>query len=182
MDSCRVCLTAIRSLSACPADDLERRLGLEAVAKAYYRLITEARGDFSALRRVESSLCIPRARGAFIRRWFGEEKGFPKANMLVSAVEQGVPIAVKAGSNATTALKYGNHKSVVPFAEKVRQRVYDDVRLGRAVVFPRSAARMISGLRLSPLGAVVSPAKVRIIHGLSFNSGVRRPTLIPPPQ
>jgi len=56
----------------------------------------------------------------------------------------------------------------------MRQKVYDDVRLGRAVVLPRSAARAISGLRLSPLGAVVSPAKVRIIHDLPFNLGFPR--------
>jgi len=88
------------------------RLGLDAVAVAYDRLITEARGDFSALRRVESSLCIPRARGGgFIRRWFGEEKGLPKADMLVSAVEQGVPIAVRAGSNVTTALNTATTKA-----------------------------------------------------------------------
>lgn len=65
-------------------------------------------------------------------------------------VEQGVPIAEKSGSNVTVTLTYGNHKSVAPFADKVRYRIYD-VWLGRTVVFPRMADESIPGLRLFPV-------------------------------
>jgi len=44
---------------------------------------------------------------------------------------------------------------------------FEDVRYGRTFIFPRTYAESISGLRVSPLGVVVTPSKSRVINDLS---------------
>ena len=54
-------------------------------------------------------------------------------------------------------------------------KVMEDVRLGRAFIFPREVASRIPGLRVSPVGVAVSATKVRNIHDLTMafsNPGV----------
>ena len=54
-------------------------------------------------------------------------------------------------------------------------KVVEDVRLGRAFIFPREVASRIPGLRVFPVGVAVSATKVRIIHDLTMafsNPGV----------
>ena len=58
-------------------------------------------------------------------------------------------------------------------------KVVEDVRLGRAFIFPREMASRIPGLRVSPVGVAVSATKVRIIHDLTMafsNPGVNGDT------
>lgn len=118
----RTCVLAIRSLPELSADVAAGNSSLGTVVQAYTQLLANLQYDFPALQCVEHSLHIPRARGAFIRRWFGDVKGFPHTDTLATMVEQGVPIAVKPGSDVTVAVEYGNHKSVAPFADKVRSK------------------------------------------------------------
>ena len=44
----------------------------------------------------------------------------------------------------------------------------DDVRFGRSFVVRRNPSAFIPGLRLFPIGAAVSPRKIRIMHDLTF--------------
>ena len=165
------CVFFLRSLQAAPKNAAACRVTLNIAANLFAQLLSDFGFHVPALQRVESSLNLPRARAPFVRRWFGDIKGFPQADTLASFVEHGVPVAVKPGSNITSALKYGNHRSVHPaeVADDVRTKIVDDIRLSRALVFPRELAHRIPGLRLSPLGAVVSPKKTRIIRDLSFD-------------
>ena len=50
----------------------------------------------------------------------------------------------------------------------VRDKLFDDIRQNRALVFNREPASSIKGIRVAPLGAVVTH-KVRIINDHSFD-------------
>ena len=84
-------------------------------------------------------------------------------------LDEGVPIQVTGEADVRVALRYGNHRSIAPYHRNITSKIYDDVQRGRAFIFPKSVAHLIPGLRLAPLGAVVSPSKTRIIHDLSFS-------------
>ena len=48
----------------------------------------------------------------YIRRYFGELKGFPKIDELITIVSEGVPvIAPPSQADLESALRYGNHRS-----------------------------------------------------------------------
>ena len=48
----------------------------------------------------------------YIRRYFGESKGFPKIDELITIVSGGVPvIAPPSRPDLESALRYGNHRS-----------------------------------------------------------------------
>ena len=68
------------------------------------------------------------------------------------------------------ALAYSNHRSVAPHSDIILAKLFDDVRFGRSIIFPRSEAHTIPDLRLSPMAVVVPPPKTRIIHDLTFSS------------
>ena len=57
-----------------------------------------------------------------------------------------------------------------PYAGTVVVKRADDVRLGRAFVFPRETAGRIPSLGVAPLGVTASPSKIRIIHDLTFST------------
>lgn len=54
-------------------------------------------------------------------------------------------------------------------------KVHEDVRLRRALVFPLRLVNGIVGLRLSPLTVVASTSKNRVIHNLTFASSPSNP-------
>ena len=77
------------------------------------------------------------------------------------------------------ALQYSNHSSIDQYTGHFVAKVAEDVRLGRAFIFPREMASRIPGLRVSPVGVAVSAIKVRIIHDLTMafsNPGVNGDT------
>lgn len=107
-------------------------------------------------------------RAEFIRFWLGRKKRFPQTEIVADIVERGAVVPVVGSANIADAFRYGNHRSASPYSDIITEKVFDDVRFGRAFVFPRRAASLIPGLRMSPLDVVVSPKKIRIIHDLTF--------------
>ena len=106
-----------------------------------------------------------------ILEWFGRTKGFPEAEKLARLAEHGVPVCVASGGDLTFALRYENHSSADMYSNEITDKIRDDVRLGRAFVFPREAAARIPGLRVSPLAVMKSSTKLRVVHDLTFASG-----------
>ena len=94
---------------------------------------------------------------------------------LAAIAEHGAPVHVEGGSDIGAALAYSNHRSVAPHSVSTLAKIFDDVRFGRAFIFPRREAHIIPNLRVSPMAVVVSPSKNRIIHDLTFpvSSSVR---------
>ncbi|CAN0539890.1 unnamed protein product, partial [Ectocarpus sp. 12 AP-2014] len=105
---------------------------------------------------------------------------YPRIETLLSAIKSGVPVNVcsplacdQVAARIPLALKYGNHNSVSGHDRLIVDKIFDDVRIGRAFVLPREAAFHIPGLNISPLGVVSSGTpespKLRIVHDLSFD-------------
>lgn len=162
------CLSLLLDLSQ-PAIDgttLVARLGPVARACAVYFHDCGSRID--CLRGLERRLEVPRVRADFVRFWFGRRKGFSQVEEVARIITDGADVPVTGAVDLEAALKYGNHSSVHAHSSHILQKICDDVRFGRAFIFPRGFAASIPGLRISPLGVVVSPRKVRIIHDLSF--------------
>ena len=102
----------------------------------------------------------------------GTEKGFPQVDQIAQFAEKGVPVRVEGGTNVKAALKYNNHSSVGAHEQRLT-KIHEDVVYGRAWVFPRDLAGQIPGLRLSPLGVVVT-SKLCVIHDLTFLHGISK--------
>ena len=85
-------------------------------------------------------------------------------------IEHGAPVHVQGSTDIGAASAYSNHRSVAPHSDAILAEIFDDVRFGRSIIFPRSEAHTIPDFRLSPLAVVVSPSKTRIIHDLTFSS------------
>ena len=122
------------------------------------------------MQAIETTLDVPCAKAARIRFWFGRMKGFPRVEQLADIAEHGAPVHVEWSTDIVAALAYSNHRSVAPHSDIIFAKIFDDVRLGRSIIFPRSEAHTIPDLRLSQLAVVVSPSKTRIIHDLTFSS------------
>ena len=73
-------------------------------------------------------------------------------------------------TDITAALAYENHSSVTPYTRDIVNKIHEDVRFGRAFVFPLRLAKGNLGLRLSTLAVVASTSKTRIIHDLTLAS------------
>lgn len=94
-------------------------------------------------------------------------KEFPDIDLLLQIVCHGAPVPVAGQGDTQAALMYGNHRSSDRFPREIREKIVEDVLVGRAFVFPRSMADQIPGIRISPLTVAVSPSKVRICHDLT---------------
>ena len=95
---------------------------------------------------------------------FGRVKEFPGISDLVEIIKHGVPVVTSATpTDPRQALQYGNHSSVQEHMPIVWEKLCEDVRRNRCLVFTREAAEKIVGLRVASLGAVVIH-KVRIIN------------------
>ena len=88
----------------------------------------------------------------------GDVKKFVHIDLLVNIIAHWVPVEVGGVGDLDAALVYGNHSSIGPYEENITSKIADDVRLGRALVFPREAADRIPGLHMSPLGVTLSPS------------------------
>lgn len=84
--------------------------------------------------------------------------------------QEGVPETAQEGvTTLDECLRYGNHRSIKEHSHVTLEKMKQDLRRSKKPIFPRRSAREIGVLRVPPLGAVVSPKKVRVIHGLTFD-------------
>ena len=67
---------------------------------------------------------------------------------LAAIAEHSTPVHVEGRTDIGAALAY----------YIILAKIFDDVRFGRSIIFPRSEAHTIPELRLSRLAAVVSPS------------------------
>ena len=109
-------------------------------------------------RQVETAVDVPRVKAAKIHL-FGRKNGFPRVDQLAGITEHGAPVHVDGSTDIGAALAYSNHRSVAPHSDIILAKIFDDVRFGRSIIFPRSEEHTIPNLRLSPLAVVVSPFK-----------------------
>ena len=110
------------------------------------------------------TLVLPPLNVDDVKHNFGEVKGFPGISDLVEIIKHGVPVVTSATpTDPRQALQYGNHSSIQEHRSTVWEKLCEDVRRNRCLVFTREAAEKTVGLRVAPLGAVVTH-KVRIIN------------------
>lgn len=171
------CILAIRELPRACSDDRQRALALNSVARLCWQFVRGKGSKFSALQLVEAGLSLPRISASRKRFWFGRVKGFTRVEQLAEVVDNGVPVRVLGQADISVALAYGNHNSTTHHQANILHKIYSDVCLGRAFIFPRSTAHLLPGLRLASLGVVASATKVRIIHDLTFNYGRALPSV-----
>ena len=89
-------------------------------------------------------------------------------------IKHGVPVVTSATpTDPRQALQYGNYSGVQEHMSTVREKLCEDVRRNRCLVFTREAVEKIVGLRVAPLGAVVTH-KVKIINDYSFDPTTAR--------
>ena len=89
-------------------------------------------------------------------------------------IKHGVPVVTSATpTDPRQALQYGNHSSIQEHMSTVWEELCEDVRQNRCVVFTRKAAEKIVGLRVAPLGTVVTH-KDRMINDYSFDPSTAR--------
>ena len=158
----------VHAMSQTVAQGTPHAIVLAQIAVKCFRFLSQHGGSFECMKAIENGIGVPRVRPEFIRFWFGRLKGFPHTETVADIVERGAVVPVCGSAEIAAALSYGNHRSVVPYSDTILRKVFDDVRFGRAFVFPKTEAELIPGLRLSPLGVVVPPEKIRIIHDLTF--------------
>lgn len=84
-------------------------------------------------------------------------------------VGDGVPVRAAGNADVLAALAYGNHNSAPHYDTHILHNIYSDACSERAFTFPRSAAHLLAGVRLAPLGVAASPTKVRVINDLTFD-------------
>ena len=116
------------------------------------------------MQTLETKLLVPRVDAVRVLEWFGRIKQFPQAQQVAHILSHSVPVRVNGVGDLKAALQYSNHSSIDQYTGPFVTKVVEDVRLGRAFIFPREVALRIPRLRVSPVGVVVSATKVRIIH------------------
>ena len=120
------------------------------------------------------TLVLPSLNVDDVKHHFGEFKGFPGISDLVETIKHGVPVVTSATpTDPRRSFQYRNHSSLHEHSSTVWQKLCEDVRRNRCLVFTREAAAKIVGLGLAPLGAVVTH-KVRIINDYSFDPSTAR--------
>ena len=120
------------------------------------------------------TLMLPPLNVDDVKHHSGKVKGFPRISDLVNIIKHGVPVVTSATPiDPRQELQYGNHSSIQEHMPRVWEKLCEDVRRNRCLVFTRDAAEKIVGLRVAPLGAVVTH-KVRIINDYSFNPSTAR--------
>ena len=123
---------------------------------------------------IGGTLMLPPLNVGDVKHHFGNVKVFPGISVLVDLIKHGVPVVTSATpTDPRKALQYGNHSSVQEHMPTVWEKLCEDVRRNRCLVFTREAAEKIVGLRVTPLGAVVTH-KVRIINDYSFDPSTVR--------
>lgn len=98
-----------------------------------------------------------------------EARVFPPP-LLLRMAREGIPVTVQeGGATLDECLRYSNHHCTKVHSHVVLEKINKGQRQRRILIFPRGSARKIRGLRVSPLGAVISPEELRVIHDLTFD-------------
>jgi hypothetical protein len=106
-----------------------------------------------------------------IQEFYGGANAFDQIDELLRVVHNGAPVDVTAPCNFQAAWERGNYPMANDeHARVLRDKVLEDVRLGRAVVMPVQVAQdhFANRLHLSPVFVVdEGPGKHRVVHDLS---------------
>ena len=148
---------------------------MKAVAQECWQFLSMHGGRFSCMQTLETKLLVPREDGVRVLEWFGGIKQFPQARQVAHILSCGVPVRVNGVGDLKAALQHSNRSSIDQYTGHFVTKLVEDVRLGRAFIFPREVASHIPGLRMSSVGVAVSATKMRIIHDLPMafsNPGV----------
>ena len=113
---------------------------------------------------IGGTLVLPPLNVDDVKHDFGEVKGFPGISDLVEIIEHGVPMVTSSTpSDPRQALQYGNHSSEQEHISTVWEKLCQDVRRNRCLVFTREAAANIVGLHVALLEAMIIH-KIRIMN------------------
>ena len=124
-------------------------------------------GDVSRL--LGGNTMTPPVDLAAIRGYFERLKSFPQVKERMTIITGGVPVITETSStDLECALRYGNHSSADGHLPLLWEKLGNDVRRERCLVFEKTSAHEIPNLRVSPVGVVVTH-KPRVINDLSFN-------------
>ena len=148
----------------------ERERILYRLAEICTSMMRDNRGRVGdVVRSLGGILVTPSVDPDYTRRYFGELKGFPKIDELITIVSGGVPVIARPSqADLKSALRYDNHRSAEEHLPLIWKKIGEDVRREKCLVIIKLAAHEIPNVRVLPLGAVVTH-KVRVINDLSFD-------------
>ena len=102
-------------------------------------------------RSLSGILVTPPADPDYIRRCFGELKGFPKIDELITIVSGGVPvIAPPSQADLESALRYGNHRSAEEYLPLIWKKIGEAVRREKCLVIEKTAVHEIPNVEFCP--------------------------------
>ena len=163
--------TETKNLETVGSDPRGRQVVLYKMADICTTLLRQylgAVGDVS--RALGGALAAPSIDATNIRLYLVDLQGFGAINDLITIVTRGVPVTLApAGADLRRALRYGNHRSAKEHFPAIWEELREDIHCQKCIVIRKEAAHEIPGLRVSPLGAVVTH-KVRIINDFSFEA------------
>lgn len=109
-----------------------------------------------------------------VQRYFGDIKKFRLINELLEIRSTGVPVKTSSmKADVLKALEYGNHRSAQEHLPQIWEKLMEDVQRDRCLISDKRMADKIEGIRVAPLGVVVSD-EVRIINDFSFDPNTPR--------
>ena len=127
-------------------------------------------------RGIGGTLVSPPLNVSDVKQYFGDVKELPQVDDLLRVLQHGVPAETKQSqANLKTALEYGNHRTIQDHLPQIWEKLADDVRRNRCLVFKKRVAAELEHVRVASLGAVVT-SKVRIINDFSFDPNTARCT------
>lgn len=100
------------------------------------------------MRAIENGMVVPQIRADSTRFWIGRLKGLPRAASVTDIVERSAAVPIEGFGDTDAALQYGDHGSSKRPSREILEKVFDDVRFGRAFVSPRRVAGPIKDLRM----------------------------------
>ena len=109
---------------------------MKAVAQECWHFLSMHGGHFSCMQALETKLLVPRVDAVRVLEWFGGVKRFPHAQQVAHILSHGVPVRVNGVGDLKAALQYSNHSSIDQYTGHFVAKVAEDVRLGRAFIFP----------------------------------------------
>ena len=118
-------------------------------------LLNDGRVDVAT--RIDGTSVLPPLNVDNAKHYFGEVKGYPGISDVVEILEHGVPVVTSSTpTDPRQALQYGNHSSVQEHSCTVWEKLCEDVRWNRCLIFTRGR-RQNSWATCSPLGSCGHP-------------------------